>query len=298
MNGLPVFLVDSSIYVFRAWFTLPDTLQDAQGNPVNAVYGFTDFVAGLLTLTRSHPVGFAFDESLKSSFRNEIYPLYKANRDPAPEELIRQFTYCKEFIRALGFPCFSSDQYEADDLIGTVASHKRRQGHTITIISADKDLAQLIEEGDYLWDYSKDRKLDAKKVKTHYGVRPDQIADQLAIAGDSVDNIPGVPGIGMTTAARLLQKFDSIETLFEQIESISTLKMRGAKRIGQLIKDHVNEIILYKKLTTIECAASMPTDCMNLEYSQCNRDQLNDLFERLAFGPVRRERWERLLDSL
>ena len=176
------YLIDSSIYVYRAWFTFPDSLTNNNGEPVNAVYGFIDFVAGLLEEAKPTHLSFAFDQSLTSSFRNTIYPLYKANRDPAPVELKRQFEYCRRFVEAIGYPLLSSDRYEADDLLGTAATRARADGHDVIILSADKDLAQLIEENDILWDYARNRRFTPKKIKEHFGVRPDQIADQLAIA--------------------------------------------------------------------------------------------------------------------
>lgn len=289
------YLIDSSIYVFRAWFTLPDTLRNNSGNPVNAVYGFIDFVAGFLEQTKPTHLSFAFDQSLTSSFRNTIYPLYKANRDPAPDELKLQFAYCRRFIEAVGFPLLSSDRYEADDLLGTAAVRARSQGHKVTILSADKDLAQLIEEDDTLWDYARNRKFNPKKIKEHYGVRPDQIADQLALAGDKVDNIPGVPGVGMTTAAKLLTKFESIDGLLKNIPAISNMKIRGAKRIQGLIEEHQEMILLCRKLTEIRCNAETLHGDYELERGQCDHTDLQELFDEIGFGNLRRERWKKLL---
>ena len=297
MSKPVAYLVDSSIYVFRAWYTLPDSLRNSNGEPVNAVYGFIDFVASFLEETGATHASFAFDQSLTSSFRNIIYPPYKANREPAPDELKNQFEYCRRFILAAGFPLLSSDRYEADDLIGTAASHARRQGHRVTILSADKDLAQLINEDDTLWDYAKNRKLNPKKVKEHFGVRPDQIADQLAIAGDKVDNIPGVPGVGMTTAARLLTKFETIEGLLENIGAISGMGIRGAKRIQGLIEEHQDTIRLCKKLTEIKCDAEPLNGSVELQRNQCDDAELEKLFCEIGFGNLRRERWGRLLGS-
>ena len=297
MSPPTAYLVDSSIYVFRAWFTLPDTLRNNNGDPVNAVYGFTDFVAGFLEQTKPKHLSFAFDQSLTSSFRNEIYPEYKANREPAPEELKQQFELCRRFIEALGFPLLSSDRYEADDLLGTAATHARANGYKVTILSSDKDLAQLIEENDTLWDFAKNKRFNPKKIKEHFGVRPDQIADQLAIAGDKVDNIPGVPGIGMTTAARLLNKFETIEQLLENIPAIADMKIRGAKRIKDLVETHQEEILLCKKLTVIECNAEMSVGSYELQRNQCDHSDLQQLFDELGFGNLRRERWQRLVTN-
>ena len=291
------YLVDSSIYIFRAWFTLPDTLVNDAGEPVNAVYGFTDFVAGLLDETHPELISFAFDQSLTSSFRNTIYPPYKANRDPAPEELKRQFVYCRRFIEALGLPLLSSDRYEADDLLGSAAHHARKQGHTVTILSADKDLAQLITEQDIFWNYAKNERLTPNKIRDHFGVRPDQIADQLALAGDKVDNIPGVPGVGMTTAARLLNKFDTLDNLLANIAHISSMKMRGAKRIQDLIDEHQDTVRLCKRLTEIKCDAEPSTGSFRLHRESCDQNALEELFEQLGFGNLRRQRWEKLITA-
>ena len=294
MTAATAYLIDASIYVFRAWFTLPDTLRNRADEPVNAVYGFTDFVAGFLQQTRPRLLCFAFDESLTSSFRNSIYPPYKANREPAPNELKLQFEYCRRFIAATGFPLLSSDRYEADDLLGSAANHARRQGHRVTILSTDKDLAQLIEEHDTWWDYAKDKKFNSDKIKQHFGVRPDQIADQLALAGDKADNIPGVPGVGMTTAARLLNKFESIEGLLANIDAIGNMKIRGAKRIQTLVKQHQEMILLCKKLTKIKCDAEILNTGFALERGACDFTDLEMLFDELGFGRLRREKWQQL----
>lgn len=291
------YLVDSSIYIFRAWFTLPDTLVNEAGEPVNAVYGFTDFVAALLDETQAQLISFAFDQSLTSSFRNTIYPPYKANREPAPEELKRQFTYCRRFIQALGLPFLSSDRYEADDLLGSAAHQARQYGHKVTILSADKDLAQLIEEHDIFWNYAKNERLSPKKIEQQFGVRPDQIADQLALAGDKVDNIPGVPGVGMTTAARLLNKFDSIENLLNNIDSISQMKIRGAQRIEALIREHQDNVRLCKRLTEIKCDVELHNGNLNLKPEQPDPEALQELFDELGFGNLRRQRWQKFVTA-
>ena len=291
------YLIDSSIYIFRAWFTLPDTLVNEAGEPVNAVYGFTDFVAALLDETQADLMSFAFDQSLTSSFRNTIYPPYKANREPAPEELKRQFSYCRRFIEALGLAHLSSDRYEADDLLGSAAQQARLLGHKVTILSADKDLAQLIEEHDIFWNYAKNERLSPQKIEQQFGVRPDQIADQLALAGDKVDNIPGVPGVGMTTAARLLNKFDSIDNLLNNIEAISSMKIRGARRIQDLIEEHQDSVRLCKRLTEIKCDAQPLNGSFRLQREPPDQVALTELFDELGFGSIRRQRWQKFVTA-
>lgn len=291
-----VYLVDSSIYVFRAWFTVPDSVVNQANEPVNAVYGFADFVYQFLQQSKPKYVAFTFDESLKSSFRNDLFPNYKANRDPAPIELKRQFQYCRDFIEALGIFEVGSPHYEADDLIGTLAKRMRNDGHPITILSADKDLAQLITEDDIFWNFAKGERNSIPQIKKQFGVYPHQIADQLAIAGDTVDNIPGVPGIGMATAAKLLNKFSSLDELLQNVHQISDMKIRGAKRIQGLIADHEDELLLYKKLTEIHCDAEL-NKTVNLERSTPDFTMLNDLFDVLNFGKFRREKWIRFLKA-
>ena len=291
-----VYLVDSSIYVFRAWFTVPDTVVNQANEPVNAVYGFADFVYQFLQQAKPNYVAFTFDESLKTSFRNDIFPEYKANRDPAPIELKRQFKYCREFIEALGICEVGSPHYEADDLIGTLATRMRKKGHPITILSADKDLAQLITEDDIFWNFAKGERNSIPQIKKQFGVYPNQIADQLAIAGDAVDNIPGVPGIGMATAAKLLNKFTTLDEMLENIPKISEMKIRGAKRIQGLIDEHQEQLHLYKKLTEIHCEVKL-NENMKLKRSTPDFTMLNDLFEVLNFGDFRREKWMRFLKA-
>ncbi len=289
-----VYLVDSSIYVFRAWFTLPDTITCDQGRPVNAVYGFTDFVAQLLEYTEAESIAFAFDESLTSSHRNEIYPDYKANRESAPDELKHQFKLCREFLRAAGITELGSDRYEADDIIGTLAKTMRGEGLHNTIVTADKDLAQLVENEDLWWDYARGHKLNSRGVQKHFGVRPDQIADMLAIAGDKVDNIPGVPGIGPATAAKLLKKFDSLDNLLDNIDTIGDMKIRGAARLQRLLDEHQDAVRLAKRLTAIYCEVDLPGR-LDLGRRRYDEDKLTKLFDGLGFSKARQQRWQKLL---
>jgi 5'-3' exonuclease len=291
-----VYLVDSSIYVFRAWFTVPDSVVNRANEPVNAVYGFADFVYQFLQQAKPKYVAFTFDESLKTSFRNDLFPEYKANRDPAPIELKRQFKYCRDLIEALGICGIGSPHFEADDLIGTLATRMRDEGHPITILSADKDLAQLITEDDIFWNFAKGERNSIPQIKKQFGVYPHQIADQLAIAGDAVDNIPGVPGIGMATAAKLLNKFSSLNELLQNIHKVSEMKIRGAKRIQGLIADHEEELLLYKKLTEIHCEVELD-EGFTLKRNMPDFTMLNDLFEVLNFGEFRREKWMRFLKA-
>ena len=285
-------LVDSSIYVFKAWYTYPEH-EDVNGNSINAVIGFLDFVFQLLTTEKPDFIAFAFDESLETSHRRDIYPEYKANRASAPESLRYQFRLCREFIDALGIHQQASSRYEADDLIGTWCAHLNRHSYPVNIITADKDLAQLVSEGDHWWEYLRGEKLDTKKITKRFGVRPDQMADQLAIAGDKSDNIPGVPGVGMSTAAKLLRKFDNLEQLFSRLDEISSMQIRGAVRIQSLISEHQKQIKLSRKLTEIMCdieAVSTP----DFEIKPSNKAKLSKLCDQLNLSVESVDRWLKL----
>lgn len=247
-----LYLVDSSIFVFRAWFGRPR--ENPAGEPNQAFCGFSDFTYRLLTEQAPSQIVFAFDESLAQSARKEIYPDYKANRAPAPDELKRQFAWCRDWLDALGLSHVSSKRWEADDLIGSLARFHRRSDLPVAFLTGDKDLTQLVEEGDRWWSYLDNRILDYRGVEKKFGVRPDQIAEQLALAGDKVDNIPGVPEIGMKTAARLLKKFDSLENLLCHLDQVSAMKFRYAARVQQSLSDHRALAELSLRLTRIECA--------------------------------------------
>ena len=206
----PVHLVDASYFVFRAYYSVGIEMTDVNDEPVNALYGFGRFLGDLLEEAKPAHIAVAFDESLSSSFRNGIYPAYKANREPAPPELKRQFALCRELCRLLGIAEFSSPTHEADDIIGTIATRFRERGHSSVLVTRDKDLAQLIRDGDAYWDYAGERRYGYDDIEGQFGVKPERMADFLALTGDTVDNIPGIPGVGPKTAAALLREFASL----------------------------------------------------------------------------------------
>lgn len=250
-----LYLIDASVFICRAYFSLPPTLSDRFGAPANALFGFAQFLAELLERRSPSHLAVAFDESLAGSFRRAIYPPYKANRPEAPPELVYQFRRCRELTEALGIAGFASASHEADDLIGTLAARQRRSGMAMIYVSADKDLAQLIEGQDRLWDAPRGRLLDAEGVEREFGVRPEQMVDLLGLAGDAVDNIPGVPGIGRKTAAALLVERESMAGIYADLAGIAGLSLRGAKRIGRLLEEHAEQAWLSRRLATIDRAA-------------------------------------------
>ena len=285
-----VYLVDASIYIFRAWFSMSDDFVNQAGQPTNAVYGFSGFLCSLLEQTGAEHVAIAFDESLSKGFRTEIYPEYKANRDPAPEELKRQFSWARSVAEAIGLQCYADDRYEADDLIGTLADYWSARGHPICVVTSDKDLAQLVGENDHWWDFSRNRKLNAKQLTEKFGVMPEQMADFLALTGDSVDNIPGVPGVGPKSASALLGHFGDLDSIYDRLEEVQHLGIRGAKSLQQKLADNRDAAELAKRLTVIETAVESALASPLLNRTEVDTARLNRLFDDLSFGGMLRQR--------
>ncbi len=285
-TGRPLHLVDASIYIFRAWFSVPDSMTNGDGQPVNAFFGFSRFLGELLQTAKPQHIGIAFDESLSDSFRNEIYPEYKANREPAPPELKHQFSLCKEAAKALGLPVFSSDRYEADDIIGSIASWWRDNNGYSVIVSRDKDLAQLIRPGDEYWDFAGRRRLQYDGIKDFYGAHPEQIADFLALTGDSVDNIRGVPGVGVKTAAKLLDVFANLEAIYEDLEQVKNLSLRGAARITNALAEHREDAFLARRLTTIACDMDLELEESSVTRIRPDIEGLDRIYAEAGFGPA------------
>ena len=286
----PLYLIDASIYVFRAWHTMPDEFTDAEGWPTNAVQGFARFLLEVLERERPKHITVAFDEALDSCFRNRLYPAYKANRDPAPEALKRQFAHCKAMCDALGLNVLGHPEYEADDLIGSALRHARAAGHRGVILSADKDLSQLLHIGDEQWDYARNQRWGVHGVRARHGVDAHQIADYLALSGDAVDNIPGVPGIGAKTAAVLLAHFGDLDSLLARIEEVPFLRFRGAAQAAAKLRDHRDNALLFRKLTTIDCAAQVGDTSPRFHRNTADAAALVALCDALRFGPMTRKR--------
>jgi DNA polymerase I len=292
-----LYLVDASVFIFRAYYSVPITLTDSDGQPVNAVHGFGRFLGDLLEHERPAHIGVAFDQSLTVSFRNKLYPAYKANREPAPVELQRQFAWCRELCRAYGLADFSSDEYEADDLIGTLAVRARLEGRRTILITRDKDLSQLIRPGDVYWDYIGERRYEYDGISERFGVLPERMADFLALTGDAVDNIRGVPGIGKKTASLLLQHYESLEHLYDNLDAVLKLKIRNAGFVVGQLRDHREVAYLARKLTAIACDAPLTTESAYLRRRQLDMPALNKLYDVLGFGPLLRNQAKRIAEK-
>lgn len=241
-------LIDASVYIFRAFHSLPSSITGRDGRPLNALHGYATFLTALLCDSGATQVAAAFDESLTSSFRNEWYADYKANRELPPQALVDQIAACREVTQALGVATLSSPRYEADDLIGTLAAQSEEP---VTIVTSDKDLAQLLGAGDLLWDYAKEQRFDAAGIRDKFGVNPVQIPDYLALVGDSVDNIPGVPGIGAKTAAALLNEMTDLDAVLANLDGVADLPIRGAKSLAGKLAQHAEQARLSRRLAVI-----------------------------------------------
>ncbi|TCZ83407.1 5'-3' exonuclease H3TH domain-containing protein [Lysobacter sp. N42] len=284
-------LVDASVYVFRAWHSMPNEFVDADGWPTNAVHGFARFLLELLERTRPDHVVVAFDEALDTCFRNRLYPAYKANREPAPEELKRQFAHCRALCEAMGLTTLAHTDFEADDLIGSALHMARAHGFRGVIVSADKDLSQLLGEHDEQWDFARGQRWSAAGVPARHGVRADQIADYLALTGDAIDNIPGVPGIGAKTAAALLAHFGSLDALLARIDEVPYLSsIRGAARCAQQLRTHREQARLCRELATIALHAPCEPAVAPFRRGNACPHALRDVADRLRFGPLTRRR--------
>jgi DNA polymerase-1 len=222
-----IYLIDASVYVFRAYYSMPPDMTDRDGHPAHATFGFARFLGDLVERAQPRYMAVAFDESLSTSFRNQIYPAYKANRDPPPEDLKLQFERCREFCHHAGIAAFGHAEYEADDIVGTLMTRCRREGMRATLVTRDKDFAQLIGEGDIYWDYTDNAQYRYHQIEDRFGVAPERFADFLALMGDSVDNIKGVPGVGPKTAAALMKEFASLEELYDNLDKVAAISRRS-----------------------------------------------------------------------
>ena len=237
-------LVDGSGYIFRAFYALPP-MNRADGTPVNALYGFTAMMMSLLQENACDNIVVVFDAA-RRNFRNEIYPEYKANRSETPPELIPQFPLIREACAALNVAKIEKEGYEADDLIATYARIAKEKGMKARIISADKDLMQLMDNNTSLYDPMKKKEITLEDVEKKFGVTPDKVIEVQALMGDSTDNIPGASGVGPKTAATLIQQFGSIQNMFSHLDEISSEKRREGLQADK------EKIEISKKLVTLD----------------------------------------------
>ena len=278
------YLIDGSGYIFRAYYALPPLSRKSDGLPTGAVNGFCTMLHKLLEESRSDdsknkPTHFVviFD-SARKNFRNEIYEDYKANRSDTPEDLAPQFEYIRKSVKAFNVASAEMLNYEADDLIATYTDQILKKGAKVTIISADKDFMQLVKPGVRLYDPMKSKVLGNKEVKEKFGVEPSKVIDVQALAGDSSDNVPGVPGIGIKTAAELINKYKSLEKLLENAHEIPQ------KRRRETILENKNKAILSRKLVELKSDVPVKQKLETFTLNEINKEKLYDFLREMEFN--------------
>lgn len=308
----PLYLVDASIYIFQAYFSPHLEVWGEDGRDLSAFLGYAQFLQRFLRQTRAEHIAVAFDESLFCGFRHTLYPDYKSNRILPDPDLERQLFACAELTVAMGVQGFASKVYEADDIIGTLAARYRTEhlaqalvGEPVCIVSRDKDLAQLLRgEGDHVWDFSGSLRRFHDDIVRQYGIRPSQFPDYLGLVGDAVDCIPGVPGIGPVAACALLQHFQTLPQLYDNLAEVASLSYRGAKKGGELLKRHQEIAMLSRQLATIvedvdhaeEAFSSVQSE--QLLWSAPQPALVEDILKRMQLDSVATGRYLALLESL
>ena len=290
-KGHHLHLIDGSAFIFRAYHALPPLTRKSDGLPIGAVSGFCNmlqrYVEGNQGANAPTHVAVIFDKG-SHTFRNDLYDQYKANRDEMPEDLRPQMPLTREATRAFNIACEEIDGYEADDIIATLAIQAREAGGSVTIISSDKDLMQLVGDGVDMFDAMKNRTIDRVGVFEKFGVFPERVVDVQALAGDSVDNVPGAPGIGVKTAALLINEFGDLETLLERAEEIKQPKRR------ETLINHADQIRLSKQLVTLDANTPLGFTLDDLEVRDPDPEVLLGFLKEMEFRTLTR----RIADKL
>ncbi|MEZ5492147.1 MAG: 5'-3' exonuclease H3TH domain-containing protein [Gammaproteobacteria bacterium] len=253
---MSAYLIDASIYIFQAHFSPYVECYDADGENLGALYGFSQFLLQFLRRENPHTVAVAMDESLFCGFRHQLCDAYKSNRELPDDNLAYQLQACAQLCSVLGLANFGSRKYEADDIIGTLARRLRSEGRLwddrLVIVTRDKDLAQLLRsEKDHLWDYQKNSRRGPAEIQLEFGVSPSQIPDYLGLVGDAVDRISGIPGLGPVKGRALLQEYSCLDDIYNNLQKVGALPLRGAAKLGQLLENHREQAYLSKTLATI-----------------------------------------------
>jgi len=282
MDRAPIILVDGSSYLYRAFHALPP-LTTSQGQPTGAVKGVLNMLKRLLKDYPESPMAVVFDAPGKT-FRDELYSEYKAQRPPMPDDLRSQIKPLHECVRALGLPLLCIEGVEADDVIGTLAHQATRAGRDAVISTGDKDMAQLVNAHITLVNTMKNEMLDEAGVEGKFGLPPALIIDFLALMGDKIDNIPGVPGVGEKTAVGLLQGMNGgLDIIYADLERVTTLGFRGAKTLPKKLEEHRDKAFLSYELATIKIDCELPVGLDDLDIAHPDRDALVELYRELEF---------------
>ncbi len=281
MEKPPLYLIDGSSYIFRAFFALPP-LSNSKGIPTNATLGFTNMLLKVIKEFNPELLAVIFDAP-GPSFRNEVYAAYKANRPAMPERLAPQIPYIKQVVDGMEIAILEKEGYEADDIIGTLTVEAIQKGHPVRIITGDKDIFQLVGGKVTVIDTMKNRSFGLAEIKDRFGVEPKKLVDLLALTGDTIDNIPGVPGIGLKTAATLIQEFGSLENLLENVEKVSKAKL------GEKLTLFADQARLSKQLVTLDTQVPLDYHLNNFSFTGQFKETLKEIFKELEFTRLLRE---------
>jgi DNA polymerase-1 len=282
-----LYLVDGSGYIFRAFYALPQ-LNNSRGLPTNAVYGFVRMLLKLLKDAHPDRLAIVFD-SPKRTFRDDLFESYKANRVSPPNDLVVQIPYIHRAVEAFRIKSLILEGYEADDVIGTLAVHAVRNRIDTIIVTGDKDFTQLVGPHLTLWDTMQDKRIGAREVREKFGVEPKSVVDLMALMGDSIDNVKGVPGVGVKTASGLIQRFGSIDNLLAHLDELERSDLRGAKKLAPLILQHRADVELARKLVRIDTDAPIKVQFEDLEYRGIDEKATAELLRELEFNSIMQE---------
>jgi len=278
-----VYVIDAMNYIFRAYFSIPNNVTSPKGTLTNAVLGYLRTLLRIINEAKPEYIAAAFEKS--NSFRNTIFAAYKANRKQPPEELEAQFDYCRRITEAIGVKCMEVDDYEADDVIGTIAERMSELGYKVVVVTGDKDMSQLVSDAVNVYDMAKGAWLDEAAVRERFGVAPKQIPDLLALHGDHVDNIPGVMGVGEKIARQILSVYSGIEDLTDADLGVK-LKFRGRDEILRRIRENMETVRLSRKLATICREAPIEVSPEILRYRRADRHSADKLCRELGFASM------------
>jgi len=280
-------LVDGSGYVFRAFHALPE-LNNSRGLPVNAVYGFIRMLMKLLKDTRPTHIAVVFD-SAKKTFRDDLFEDYKKNRVETPSDLLKQLPYIHRAVEAFRIKKIMRDGYEADDVIGTLATRAAKQKIDTVIVTSDKDFKQIVGPHITLWDTMGDKRTGVREVRERYGVEPRALIDIQALTGDPIDNVKGVPGIGEKTAGALIRKFGSVDNLYANLDEVPQSGIRGAAKIAALLKEHRAQVELALRLVRIETDMPLDVSPEDCEWKGIDERAAAELMRELEFHSMLQE---------
>jgi DNA polymerase-1 len=277
-----LFLIDGSSYIYRAFFASPPAF-NLSGFPTNATYGFINFMLKLVRQHRPEYIAVILDAG-RQTFRNQMFLDYKSNRRQAPANLVLQLPDIRRVLDALNIVALELQDYEADDLIGTLCARLGGDCCDFIVVSSDKDLMQLVTNNVSLLDYMRERWIGPQEVIARFGVEPDRVPDVLGLMGDAVDNIPGVKGVGRKTAIALMQCFRDLEDLYGHMDRLEQTNLRGMARLREALKAGKETAFLSRDLATINTNVPMTINLKELRLKGPNRDKLRSLFAELGFN--------------